>query len=272
LQELKTRYNQPSVAKRVMDLLLQDKVALVTGGSRGIGRSIALRLAAEGCRVAICGRTLATLEQTQQELAALAEARFTVADVTQPQQIEQFVAETVSKWGRIDLVVANAGGSVGGNLLDSTAADWQQTFNLNLFHAVHLIRAAVPHMQAGGSVVIISSISGWKPTRSGAQYATAKAAEIHLAGVLAQELASRQIRVNTLSPGSILFPEGGWERYQTNHPDKFAKFEQEEFPWQRLGRPEEVADVAAFLLSERARWINGANIPVDGAQGRPSVS
>ena len=104
-----------------------------------------------------------------------------------------------------------------------------------------------------------------------AQYATAKAAEIHLAHSLARELAPYRIRVNALSPGSVLFDGGAWARFREAEPEAFAKFEREEFPWGRLATPEEVADVAVFLLSDRARWINGANIPVDGAQGNPSA-
>jgi 3-oxoacyl-[acyl-carrier protein] reductase len=157
-------------------------------------------------------------------------------------------------------------------LLESTPEDWLRTFDLNLFHAVRAARAVVPHMQqrGGGSIVIISSISGGKPAPRG-QYGSAKAAEIFLAGALAWELAPDRIRVNAVSPGSILFPGGGWDRFQSQNADRYAEFERREFPWGRLGHPEEVADVVAFVLSPRANWINGANIPVDGAQGRPNA-
>jgi 3-oxoacyl-[acyl-carrier protein] reductase len=143
---------------------------------------------------------------------------------------------------------------------------------MNLFHAVRAIRAAVPHRRGrgGGSVVTIASISGWKPGPR-AQYGAAKAAEIFLAGALAWELGPDRIRVNTVSPGSTLFPGGGWERFRATQPEQFAAFERREFPWGRLGIAEEIADVVTFLLSERANWINGANIPVDGAQGRPTA-
>lgn len=258
-----------------MDLRLNNKIALVTGGSRGIGRSIALRLAEEGCRVAICGRSPAHLKRTLSDLQGLGvPASTTTADVTQPGEVERFVEESAVNLGGVDLLVANVGGSVGGGLLTATAEDWQKTFDLNVFNAVRAIQSAVPHMhlRGGGSVLIISSISGWKPTRNNAQYATAKAAEIHLAPVLAQELAAYRIRVNTLSPGSVMVADGGWDQFRTEHPETFAQFETHEFPWGRLANPEEIADVAVFLLSERSRWVNGANIPVDGAQGRPSVS
>ena len=119
-------------------------------------------------------------------------------------------------------------------------------------------------------MVIVSSISGWKPGPQ-AQYGAAKAAENFLAGALALELAASEVRVNAVAPGSIFFPGGGWERFKEEQPEEFAGFEARELPAGRLGRPEEVADVVAFLVSERANWVNGAMIPVDGAQGRPAA-
>lgn len=256
-----------------MDLALKGKVALVTGGTRGIGRATAMRLAAEGCDIGICARSADTLESTLSELRnASVRAHGTVADVTVPGQVENFVDACAAALGGVDLLVANVGGSSGAGLLESTAEDWLRTFDLNLFHAVRATRAALPHMQqrGAGSVVIISSISGSKPAPRG-QYGSAKAAEIFLAGALAWELAPHHIRVNAVSPGSIMFPGGGWDRFKAQNPDRYAEFERREFPWGRLGNPNEVADVVTFVLSNRANWINGANIPVDGGQGRPTA-
>jgi 3-oxoacyl-[acyl-carrier protein] reductase len=256
-----------------VDLQLGGKIALVTGGSRGIGRRTAFRLAEEGAQVSICGRTAETLQQCVAELRERgATAHGVAADVTAPGEVERFVAESTTALGGVDLLVANVGGSAGGGLLDSTAEDWARTFELNLFHAVRAIRAAAPAMaeRGGGSVVVIASVSGWKPGPR-AQYGAAKAGEIFLAGALAWELAAQRIRVNTVSPGSIMFADGGWDRFRAANPAQFAEFQAREFPWGRLGSPEEVADVVVFLLSERARWINGAHIAVDGAQGRPTA-
>lgn len=258
-----------------MDFKLKDKIALITGGSRGIGRATALRFAEEGCKVAICARGQEGLDKTLAELQDFGVETFgTTADVAQKGDTERFINSAAEALGGVDILINNVGGTAGSrDLITSTDEDWQQTFDLNLFHAVRAIRAALPHMQKqnSGSVVTIASISGWKPSNRGAQYGSTKAAEIFLSGALAWELAPHNIRVNTVSPGSLYFPGGGWERFKKETPEDFARFESRELPAGRLGTDFEVADVVVFLASERANWINGAAIPVDGAQGRPNA-
>ena len=256
-----------------MDLGLRGKKALVTGGSRGIGRCIALALAAEGCEVGICARGADTLEATRKEIEDAGVRAFAAqADITRPEDVKAFVDDGAKALDGLDILVNNAGGSAGGALLEADDDDWYRTFDLNLFHAVRATRAAVPHMRrsGGGSVCIVASISGWKPGPR-TQYGAAKAAEIFLAGGLALELAEDNIRVNTVAPGSIYFSGGGWERFAGDSPGEYERFRRREFPAQRLGKPEEVADVVAFLVSRRGVWINGAMVPVDGGQGRPSA-
>lgn len=257
-----------------MDLKLEGKVALVTGGSRGIGRAIAERLAQEGCAVGICGRMEADVEAAVGELRRMGSMAVGVTtDVVIPGGVEGFVMQAAEGLGGVDLLVANVGAASGGGLLDSTAEDWTSTFDLNVLHAARAIRASVPHMQArgGGAVAVVASISGWKPAPR-AQYGAAKAAEIYLSSALARELAPHAIRVNTVSPGSIMVRDGGWDQFRSREPERFHEFEQRDFPAGRLGSAEEVADVVTFLLSERSGWINGTNICVDGAQGRPSAN
>ena len=257
-----------------MDLKLAGKTALVTGGSRGIGRATPLRFAEEGCKVGICARGQEGLDKALEEIRAHGANAFgTTADVARRGDTERFINAAAEALGGVDILVNNVGGSSGAGLEDSTDDDWQHTFDLNVFHAVRATRATVPHMRArgSGSVVSISSISGWKPAPAKAQYGAAKAAEMFLAGALAMELAPDKIRVNTVCPGSLFFPGGGWERFKNENPEEFAAFENRELPAGRLGTDFEVADVVVFLSSERANWINGAAIPVDGAQGRPNA-
>jgi 3-oxoacyl-[acyl-carrier protein] reductase len=246
-----------------MDLGLGGKAAFVTGGSHGIGLAIARGLVAEGASVVVCGRDEKRLAE-----CGVPGVR---ADVTDPEQLGRAVDEAAERLGGLDIVVANAGGSFGGGLLDSTPQEWADTFAINALHAAHAIRTAVPHFErrGGGSALIISSITGWKPgPRS--SYAAAKAAEIHLAAALAQELGPRGIRVNALSPGSVEFEGGGWAWVRDNRPEDFARFTREDFPRGSLVTLPEVADTALFVLSPRGSGISGANVCVDAAQDHPS--
>ncbi|MFO0594050.1 MAG: SDR family oxidoreductase [Myxococcaceae bacterium] len=256
-----------------MDLELHGKVVLVTGGTRGIGHAIARRCAQEGASVGVCGRTEATLKSAVDALSGLGvKAHGVAVDVLSRDGVEAFVEQCAKVFGRVDGVVANVGGSWGGDFLETTAEDWVKTLEANLVHAARLIRAAAPHLEAsgGGSAVIISSISGSRPGPR-PHYGASKAAEISLAQALGRELASRRIRVNSVSPGSILFEGGSWAKRAQQYPELIKNFVADEFPWGRMGTPEEVADVVTFLLSKRASWISGTDVLVDGAQNVPSV-
>jgi 3-oxoacyl-[acyl-carrier protein] reductase len=257
-----------------MDLGLRGRRALITGGSRGIGFAVAEALAAEGAAVGLVARDAAGLAEAAERLEA---QKYTVAtaaaDVTDTSQLKQAVADIAAALGGLDRLVANAGGTVGrGNLTSAGDGDFTATFALNAGHAAELIRAGLPHLRAagGGAVVIISSVTGMRPAPRTA-YAAAKAAEIHLAATAAQELAPAGVRVNCVSPGSIMFPGGGWDSFEQANPEDFATFLDTQFPFGRLGRLAEVADVVTFLLSDRASWVSGANVAVDGAQIYPSA-
>lgn len=246
---------------------------LITGGSRGIGRAIATALADEGASVGLIARGEGGLASAAVDLREQGATVATAAcDVTDPAALGEAVDAIASALDGLDRVVANAGGTVGGNLLDSTPDTFAGTFALNVFSAADVTRAAVPHLRAagGGAIVFIASVTGMRPAPR-TSYAAAKAAEIHLAATLAQELAGDRIRVNSVSPGSILFPGGGWESFAEQHPVDFERFVREEFPYGRLGTLAEVADVVTFLLSDRASWVTGTNVAVDGGQGRPSA-
>ncbi|NUK01015.1 SDR family NAD(P)-dependent oxidoreductase [Streptomyces lunaelactis] len=245
---------------------LRGKSFLVTGGSRGLGYAAARLLAAEGASLAICGRDPDTLVRASSELRKDFDAQVVTGsvDALAPDELEDFTRQAGSALGGLDGLVANIGGKRGGGLLDSTREDWQATWELNGGHAVRTVRSALDSLRPGSSVVIVASISGWKP-RFPAQYGAAKASEIYLAGALCQELAPYGVRVNTVSPGSILLPGKSWDRLRRRDPEAYEAYA-ERNPGGRLLNAEEVARVITFLLSPASAAVNGAHIPVDGGQ------
>ena len=258
-----------------MDLGIKGRVALVTGGSRGLGKQCALSLAGEGVNVAICGRTQETISRTVTELKELgADSIGVVADVSDLSDVDSLHRQVVEGLGPVDILVNNVGGSRSrDDILAVSLEDFKGTFDLNLFGGFQLMKLAIPHMkdQKWGRIINIASI--WGREHGGAiSYMSAKAALIGATKHAGLTLASHGILVNSIAPGSIAHAGGGWERFQSENPPEVVQdFIGQNFPMGRFGWPEPVGDVVAFLASERASLITGACIVVDGGQSKSMI-
>ncbi len=248
----------------------------MTGSSRGLGLACATALVEEGCRVTICARGHDRLAEAAAGLHRIAgdDGRVLAvpADLAAAHGVADLVSRTVDAFGGLDILVNNVGLAGGRTITDTTDAEWQEAIDQTLFPAVRASRLAVPHMRrrGGGAIVMIASIWG-RESGGRMTYNAVKAAEISLAKSLAQQLAADNIRVNSVAPGSILFPGGSWHRRQQEDPAAIAEFVRRELPLGRFGRSEEVGAVVAFLASPRASWISGACVPVDGCQSRSQI-
>lgn len=246
-----------------MDLGLAGKTALITGGTKGIGRAIAALLVAEGAKVSICARNAG---QVAQAVEALGAGNFGQAlDVADPAAVTAWVAASAEALGGIDIVVPN----VSALAVNRDAAAWKAGFETDIMGTVSLVDAAMPWLEksAAGSVVIISSVSGREIDFAAGPYGAVKAALIHYAQGLAFQLAPKNIRANSVSPGNTYFPGGVWEHIEQNLPDLFREAMALN-PTGRMGKPEEIARAVVFLASPAASFITGTNLVVDGALTR----
>ena len=194
------------------------------------------------------------------------------ADLATEKGVADVVMRTVEAFGGLDVLVNNVGLGRGTTITETSDAEWEEAFDQTLFPAIRASRMAIPHMRrrGGGAIVMIASIYG-RESGGRMTYNAVKAAEISLAKSMAQQLAKDNIRVNSVAPGSILFPGGSWHRRQLEDPAGIAEFVERDLPFGRFGRPEEVGAVVAFLVSPRASWISGASVPVDGCQSRSLI-
>ena len=252
-----------------MDLMLKNKKAIVTGGSKGIGRAIADALADEGCHVSICARDQDDLNVAIRALEAKGvTATGTAFDVKDKGALVGWIAEAGGAFGGIDIVVANV------SALDMSPgeASWRNQFEIDLIHTVRTVEAALPWLEKSeaGVILVISSVAALEFDRIGPSfqrncvaYGTLKAALIHYASRMANTLASKHIRVNTISPGHTYIEGGGWQQIEQTIPALF-KASVAQIPWGRMATAEEVASAATFLASPRAGFITGVNVVVDG--------
>jgi NAD(P)-dependent dehydrogenase (short-subunit alcohol dehydrogenase family) len=250
-----------------MDLQLKGLKAIVTGGTKGIGLAIARTLAAEGAEVAICARDQAAVDATVIALAELSGARASGAavDVADGAALKAWVGRVGSEWGGLDIVVANVSALAIGNDIES----WRKEFETDLLGTVNLVDAAMPYLEASeaASIVAISSVSGREIDFAAGPYGVFKAALVHYMQGLANQLAAKGIRANTVSPGNVYFEGGVWDWIEHNDAALFERALALN-PTGRMGRPQEIANAVAFIASPAASFVSGANFVVDGALTR----
>lgn len=252
-----------------MKLDIEGRVALVVGASRGIGFAIASTLAAEGAHVAMAARGLDALKSAADKIGH--GASFHPADVTDPAAAIALVNDVEQQWGKIDILVCNVGSGASVPPGKETAAEWSRVMDINLFAATNTIEAARPLMSRGSgdrAVICVSSICGLAALGAPVTYSAAKAALNATVRGLARPLALEGIRINAVAPGNILSADGTWARKIAENKSAVDDMLIREVPLRRLGKPEEIADVVAFLASPRAAFVTGTVIVADGGQLR----
>jgi 3-oxoacyl-[acyl-carrier protein] reductase len=249
-----------------MDLGLKGLSAMVSGGTRGIGRAIVETLAAEGARVSFCARHEVEVRQAADALAANgADAFGTVGDVADGSAIRSWVDATAERFGGVDIIIAN----VSALSFDQHEASWRKSFEVDMLGCVRLVDAAMPWLEKSKApaIVAISSVSGREIDFAAGPYGTFKAALVHYIQGLAFQHAAKGIRANTVSPGNTYFPGGAWEQIEHGNPELFQKSLALN-PTGRMGKPQEMANAVAFIASPAASFISGTNLVVDGALTR----
>jgi 3-oxoacyl-[acyl-carrier protein] reductase len=258
-----------------VDLQLTGKVAFITGASKGIGRAVAEQLAAEGADVVITARTSGPLEAAAKEIAAKS-GRTVVplaGDMSKPEEVDRCVNETLKRFGHIDILVTCAGSSPGGLLEELTEEHWMSSLNLKFMGYVRAVRAVIPHMRerGEGAIVLVVGNDGLKPSYWEMTAGVANAADINFASSVAEQYGRYGVRINTVNPGPVNTDrwdglEKAFARDKKVDQKRAHELAVSSIPLRRICEPQEVASLVTFLVSPRAYFINGAHIPIDGAQ------
>lgn len=255
-----------------MDLQLRDRIAVVAGSSRGIGRAIAYTLLKEGCKVCLTGRDEATLDATFSELNK--EFGNTVrkfsGDLTKTSVIDSMIQDIDQEWGPPEILIANLGTGSGKPGWQQGDSEWERLFNLNFFGSVRLSESVIPVMKrrGGGVILFITSIVAIEATQAPLPYSAAKAALVNYGKNLSRLLAPEKIRVNCIAPGNVFFPGGSWDRHLQNRREEVEKYIAGEVPQNRFGTPEEIAALATYLVSPVSGFGTGGCYILDGGQTR----